>query len=520
MPDDIYRFSEAPLWDAQREIFEQRGIDIWSTSSLPDYSTNNPVVAYHYARMALAFLIDWSRLNPENTERVYIVELGAGTGLLAFNFLKAFTPLVRDYPLELPPYTYVITDFTEPIVSFSQAHPRLQPYVQRGLLDFAIFDADVTETLELRYSGRTIQPDGLVSIETPLFLIANYFFDTIRQDLFHFSKKKAQDVYIQPQPVETLWSKDGKVQEQVHTPHYVKMREAPYADKTLNAIFEDYRATLTGAHVLIPHIGIDCLNRLSRLSTAGFALLSMDRGYALASQLNNLPAPTFTSVSSAFYLTVNYHAILTYFESAGAKSLTSTHRHPNLTTVGLLAVPNVDAYAVTRPTFMDVIDAYGPDDIFEVSRVLEAQYDSLSLEQVKAVLRLNRYDPRIFMRLGRRLTEVVVDEPEERVQELLDMIPLVENMYYSIGEPEHLSFFIAQLLLAVEQVEQARARFQHAEAEGMHTDMLFFNLALTEARLGNYRQAKSLLAKVFAINPTHEPALELQDYLAKYTLFG
>ncbi len=513
-----YRFSQAPIWQRQQAEFQERGIDIWRSGSLPDYTTNNPLIAERYARVVLAFLADWAQAHPTRLERVYLVELGAGSGQLAFNFLKAFVPMVRSYPLELPELTYVITDFTQEIVAFSASHSRFASYQQRYMVDFAVWDAESSETLRLLTSGEVIQPQSLV---TPLLLIANYFFATIRQDMFYFSAGSMFDVYIPDVVAETIVSDDGSQFGELYDPAYRQRTTAPYQDDVLNAICTDYQQALSAAHVLLPYIGIACLKRLRALSQQGFFMLSTDIGYVTERQLNGLKMPPLFHKKSAFYLTANYHAILSYFQRQGGQALVTSHRHPNLTTVGLLALSEPEAYGrQTQSVFLDAIEAYGPDDIYELAHLLEARYDFMTLGQAKMTLRLNRYDPRVFARLTKRLCQLLADASEQETEETLAMLPQIENMYYPLGQNEHLSFFIGQVLYAAKHYQEAKARYVEAAEAGMVSDVLFFNLALTHTELREWRAAKANLSRVFDLNPNHRGAHELRKYLSSFTLFG
>lgn len=81
----------------------------------------------------------------------------------------------------MPPFCYVLSDFTDANLAFWQDHPRLQPYLGNGWLDFTLFDVETSRDLSLQSANVTIQTQAL---SQPLLIIANYFFDTIPQDLF------------------------------------------------------------------------------------------------------------------------------------------------------------------------------------------------------------------------------------------------------------------------------------------------------------------------------------------------
>src|SRR5436190_14908533 len=129
------RLSESVLWDLQRAFYERQGLAAWSGGTVPHYVTSNAFIARAYARIVHAFLDDcgW----PEGGGHAHVVELGAGPGRFAYQFLKSFLPRCEAGD----PFTYVLTDFTERAIEDWRRRPELAPYLEAGLIDFAVFDA-------------------------------------------------------------------------------------------------------------------------------------------------------------------------------------------------------------------------------------------------------------------------------------------------------------------------------------------------------------------------------------------
>jgi hypothetical protein len=79
------RLSECLLWRLQEQYFQESGIAAWK--EVPFHITSNPFIARVYAEVIVAFLLDYgSHLDP--SEPVHILELGGGTGVFAFYFMK------------------------------------------------------------------------------------------------------------------------------------------------------------------------------------------------------------------------------------------------------------------------------------------------------------------------------------------------------------------------------------------------------------------------------------------------
>ena len=174
------RFSESIIWQLGREYYDVLGIDAWRTGEVPHYVTSNPIMGKTYAELVLAFLRDLS-LRGQKTETVYLLELGAGHGRLCYHFLKHFEKYYENSAIPLPPFCYILSDFTESNLKFWREHPNLQAYFSKGWLDYTRFDVENTQDIHLKFSGKTITT---VTLSQPIIVIANYLFDTIPQDLF------------------------------------------------------------------------------------------------------------------------------------------------------------------------------------------------------------------------------------------------------------------------------------------------------------------------------------------------
>src|SRR5258708_11928730 len=121
------------VWHLQRTFYADQGIAAWSQSGVPQSITTSPIIARAYARIVLGFLRDMhAALDPD--QPVYIVELGAGSGRFAYRFLKAFSALLAETPGVQQRFMYVMTDASAAVVDYWRDNPRLQPFVDVGVL--------------------------------------------------------------------------------------------------------------------------------------------------------------------------------------------------------------------------------------------------------------------------------------------------------------------------------------------------------------------------------------------------
>jgi hypothetical protein len=177
------RLSRSLLWKLQRRYYDQTGIDAWRNDAVPHYATTNTRVADGYAEVFVGSLRDRGGASRPGGP-VTLVELGAGSGRFAYLFLKAFTAMRGRSAAADVPFRYAMTDFTETNVRYWREHPRLRPFVDQGLLDFALLDAeDVGGEVRLVEAGVALRAGD---VGNPLVVVANYVLDTVPQDAFRF----------------------------------------------------------------------------------------------------------------------------------------------------------------------------------------------------------------------------------------------------------------------------------------------------------------------------------------------
>lgn len=93
---DARRLSASHLWQLQRNFYSTQGSAAFTSGGVPSFITTNCYIASRYVDLALAFLRDHvacfntaaSTAEFLPPPKFYIIELGAGAGKFAFNFLK------------------------------------------------------------------------------------------------------------------------------------------------------------------------------------------------------------------------------------------------------------------------------------------------------------------------------------------------------------------------------------------------------------------------------------------------
>jgi len=165
VPDGLHelepptRFSRSLLWRLQRASYQAQGLLAWRTGGVPFQITSNPFIARCYADVIAGLVRDLHGAAEPPRRPLQLVELGAGSGRFGFYLVRALCAAFERDGLARLPFRLVMTDLVERNLAGWADHPRLRPFVEQGVLDFAVFDAEHPAPLALRVSGEVLAPD-------------------------------------------------------------------------------------------------------------------------------------------------------------------------------------------------------------------------------------------------------------------------------------------------------------------------------------------------------------------------
>jgi hypothetical protein len=498
------RLSRSRLWQLQRAFFAKEGLGAFSSATVPHYITCNAFIAEAYARVVLGWMRDRARLGLDATQPLYLVELGAGSGRFAFLFLKKLESLLERSPLDVR-FVYVMTDFTDEHLERWSAHPQLGPLAAAGKLDFARYDVERDPTLTLRRSGATLAPG---TVKNPLAVLANYYFDSIPQDVFYVCEGEIfQSLVTLSTPADEANPDDPAVIERLE----LSYEDLPFAgdyygDAELDGILAAERRHVKKGAVRLPLAGLEVLRLFSRIADGRWLLISGDKGYVHEDSLDGRDRPGI-AVHGSFSMDVNYHALGEFFRARGGRMLTMDHRHNslNIVTMHMGAGDHPD----TRAAFADAIETFGPDDYFLVRKAVESHSDEATLTDLMALLRLSKNDPRMLRQLLPQLRKRAAKATAAQRRDLTRTVMRAWELHFHIGEDFDLPFAVGVMLIELRQLEEAiRLLLTSWEWYGPDAGTAY-NLALAHARLGRDAEARPWIARSLEREPAHAAALKL-----------
>ncbi len=502
--------SQSMVWQVQRTFYSDQGIAAWSRSGVPQSVTTSPIIARAYARIVLGFLRDMrSALDP--AQPVYLVELGAGSGRFAYRFLKAFTALVEGSQR----FVYVMTDASTSVVEYWRENPRLRPFVEAGVLDFAHVDLLELGPLELLNSGAVLR---FSEVANPVIVVANYIFDSIPQDAFTIKDGQlfANLVTVSASTPELdLTAPDSKVRIGIGftaDPDPTDPDAEP--DPILREILRGYRERLDDTTFLVPRAAMACVRYFKELARDRLLCLISDFGDTHEEELLGHGPPGF-GAGGGLWLAVNFHALGEYARGLGGLGRHPRDRHLRLNTSLLLFDSRRDAtFPETDLAYADVVEQHGPDDLSLLTRAVGEHAVSLSFEAVLALLRTTGWDSEYVVRCVPALLDAMPKAEKRMRDEVLRGVEHAWQQYYPIGESDDLPFGLGVLLYALEHYAEAVGFFELSLRDFGEDPRTTLNLALSLYRLQRLPETLSWLDRTLALDPTNETAQQMRPSVA------
>jgi hypothetical protein len=451
---------------------------------------------------------------------------------------------VLDFPLGK--IKYIMTDFTETNFNFWKTHPALAPFVKRGLVDFAIFDATRDAQLSLFNSGEVVRAR---SVKNPLCVVANYLFDTLYHDLFQVdngilkeglvsvgSKRAEEPDPLDPEIIKRL-SNQFKYEPVDENSFYGVDR--PHHNNILKWYRQFYDTPQsTGATLLVPIGALTALETLSALvcpardgeGGGGLVVLSGDKGNNHPEHFRGLSDPHI-AIHGSFSVMVNYHAIGVYFASRGGFALHSPQEEASLKVSAFVLPASLEtskgnarveqllgeqldqvceersqAFPHLCAAFEDDIVAFGPNDFFVMQKAIKEDAKAPSLKSVLALLKLSGWDPDVFYKFRDVLLDHSPGAPPKLKMDVRYGIPQVWKNYYALDKEKDVAFEIGRLFYGLHDYDRALAFYTLSSQEMGRHHVTSHNMGLCHYSKKQLTLAASCFEEAYGLNPSYQKA--------------
>lgn len=507
------RLSRSVLWRLQRRFFERRGMAAWSEGVVPHHVTCSPYLARAYARIVLGFARDW-RDRLDRSQPLYLVELGAGSGRLAFQVLRRLEPMLAAPAWRGVAVRYVMTDLAEANLAAWRAHPQLAPWLAAGRLDLARFDAERDREIALERTGEILAPGR---VGNPVIAIANYVFDSLPVDGFSVAGGRLHEWWVRLCSTHPGDLDDPELLERVRLTCELRPVEPAgyYGDPALDRVLDEHRARLPDTAFTFPSASLGCLARLAELAGGRLLVLSTDKGEASEAGLRGQAGPQLT-LHGSFSMAVNYHAIARWAVQRGGEALVPAVRPRAITTCGFVLGPPPGGAAETRSAYAEAVEAQRPDDLFAIEQGLEPAHAALTVDQWIGYLRFTGGDPKLVGEaLPHLMAQLAAAAPAPAVRdELVRVLAAGWDAYFHIGEPLDLGRALATLAARLAAWPEAIRFLEGSLRWHGPAPATLLELADCHHRLGQDAAARARLDEALALDPAHAGALALAARLA------
>ncbi len=500
--DQDKRLSEAIIWKMLENFYDTASISAWNR--IPFYPTSNPFIAEAYAEQIVAFLKDY-RAHLNEDEPVYIIEMASGSGCFSFYLLQDLQNKLSYFEsLSKIKVKYVMTDFTDNNVRSWEQSARLKPFVDAGLLEFAVFRPDTDQSIETRPSGLKLSA-GLV--HNPVITIANYFFDSIKQDAFQIQGGVLKEVR------NTFTCGAEHVPSEGYPPFEVLQKTESYhdasvdyyEDKILNQVLQKYIATGRDCSVLIPYGAFDCLNNLRVMSGDNVVLISSDKGFTDENYVDGLREQTFLTHHGIFSYSVNYDAIKKYFELLGGVGFTTTDDNLSVSTAANYLLQHKAPLEESRFYFKEKMDKQNLGNyLYFMQDLLTSVKPEKANELLRACLgyiQLSNYCPIVFCLAAPRIYAAIETINPYQHQRLMQILPKVRAKFYSVQQQFDVFYWIGRMYYGLDMYEPGLQAFEESlKTFGSTSSSLYYIAACNEVK-GNFDTALQYYKDTLELEP-------------------
>lgn len=497
------RLSESELWPLHEQYYANMGVSAWD-SMVPCFITSSAYIAESYAEMILAFLED-HHAHLDFNEPLYILEMATGVG--RFSHL-----LIRELESKLACFSkfanleirYLMTDFTENNVNYWRQHPKLQPYFESGRLDCAVFRPEEDSEIRLMVSGQDLAPGCL---KNPLIAIANYFFDTIRQDMFQIKDHSLQEGLV------TL-ERDVLSQDQKRTfPEFGQIRpvyrynpvssEGYYPEPEFNRILAEYERDVECGTVILPVGALRVLRNLQALSGDNLVLLSSDKAYAELAHMLLYRQHNF-AVHGSFSYMVNYDAVGRLFKNSNGWYFFHNHWSSSLATVCCVATRQPQEklerlqYYITQ--HLNVSN--------RITNTMNASVDEASgMEWLLACVRMSLGDPRAFCNAAPRIITELPNATIEQKHDLILLMKMASDKHFFYRGEKNLCYWMAEVYFHLGLHHEA-LKYLHEALTG-YTEFVwdyYYMIGRSHEKLNQWDLALDFYRQSISIKPDFDNA--------------
>ena len=502
--------SKSILWEQMHKYYEQVGPNAWQEEIVPYQITSNKMLAHLYVNYIHAAINDYnaSKANTSKQQPFYIVELGAGHGKFSFYICKMLEELGLFEKFNI---VYVASDISEQNITSWQQHPALQTYINNGQLDFAKFNASLDQQISLINSQTVITAKSLVK---PIFVIANYVFDTLSHDGFKCENNK---LYATRIDLDVNQKKKFSFDNFKYKYSHELISSKYYDHSIFDKILAEYNKQLPNGSFLLPIGALQCIENIKLFSKENAIFLVADKGNISIEDFVDIEDPNIAVHGSISFM-VNFHALTTFFDLTGGDSIINPNAYTDLQ-IGCF-VANSKPHSLLNLIAKQVLHDVNPQNLINLCYHNDKIATWYNLEQVLSMLILSKWDPDLFYDLSDQLIafiEKLIAKDQfnlEQDQAITQGLELVAKYFFKLEKNQDMPFVIGNVYYALEEFEPALKFFQLSIQEFGETVEALHNIALCYYAEDEFSLAHQYTQRALKVNSKYLAAKKLLTELS------
>ena len=522
LPVEEKRLSQSTIWELQRQYYLQQGNHILLQECEEQSSRQARSNASHYAQLIFSCLRDYCAINGRHkstyqvidpSQKIYLVELGAGSGQFAYHILKYLLPLLSHPTLKKISVCYVLTDFVPKNIEFWKQHPSLQTFLDEGTLDIAYFDIQNPCELSLQISGESLTP---ASITNPIMLIANQVLSKLPQDAFCTESEKLSESRVRLFAPADMQLQDWRVLGHIALQFSnVELDESDYyEDAIANNILYTYSETNHQTHFLFPTVALSCLDYFRHLSHDRLMLISSDFGYCHQTAWQGYGEPVF-KLQGSVSLPVNYHALAAYTLQQDGLVLQPHHHIPDFCTQVLLFGKHPTQYLETQLNYQFHSKVTETEFWQSSAQITTDRIETLSLSQLLGYLHSHHWDSQVFLDCFSSLLDQLDTATPAIKSDLIEGIHKTWTHYYPLDKNQDLAFYLGMMLYQLAEYADAIDYFEKSIQLTGTDPATLYNISMCHFHLQQLEETTIHLQKALQADPDFEEALIFQRQLTQ-----
>jgi hypothetical protein len=492
--------SKSILWQQMQDYYEQLGPDAWQEDIVPYQITSNKLLAHLYATLINAAIYD--HYADSNSEPFYILELGGGHGKFSFYICKflEFFNLYNKFNI-----IYIASDISPKNIEAWQNHPQLKKYIDNKQLDFAKFNAETDENIYLINAKKTITKQ---SLKNPLFVIANYVFDTLSHDAFKCEDNQlfATSIDLDSQKTFSFDNFSYKYSQELINENY-------YEQDIFNRILLQYKNQLKNGSFLLPIGALRAIENIKMLSKKNTVFLVADKGNIDIADFIQIEDPNIAVHGSVSFM-VNFHALETFFTLSNGSSMITPNSYTDLQ-VACFTTANNNSNNLLTFTAKQALYDINPQNLINLCYSNDKINNWHNLDQMLAILSISKWDPDLFYDISDQLLEFIeksINKKQfnmEQEHAITCGLELIWEYFFKLEKNQDLPFVLANIYYVLEEFDLALKFFEISIQEFGETVETWHNIALCYYALENFTLALTYTKKSLQINSKYLAAKKL-----------